>query len=80
MIEKERFDAIANKYGYVASRAVWAKAENKPADMNVLGPMLNPDVVPKDIKSSDALVKAITANKDNPKLFREEMVFRKVKN
>lgn len=42
--------------------------------------LLNPDVVAKDIASSDALVKAITANKDNPKLFRENMVFRKVKN
>ena len=42
--------------------------------------LLNPDVVAKDVASSDALAKAITDNKDNPKLFRDEMVFQKVKN
>lgn len=45
MISKELFDAIAKKYGYVASWAVWAKAGNKPksniADMDVFNPMLN---------------------------------------
>ena len=41
--------------------------------------LLNPTVVTKDVKSSDALVKAITDNKDNPDLFRDEMVFQKVK-
>ena len=42
--------------------------------------LLDPDIVPKDIESSDALAKAITDNKDNPKLVRDEMVFQKVKN
>ncbi len=40
--------------------------------------LLNPDVVAKDIASSDALIKAIADNKDNPKLFRDNMVFQKV--
>ena len=42
--------------------------------------LLNPEVVAKDITSSDALVKAIVANKDNPELYRKRMVFQKVKN
>ena len=42
--------------------------------------LLNPDVVAKDVVSSDALAKAIADNKDNPKLFRDEMVFQKAKN
>jgi len=42
--------------------------------------LLNPEVVPKDITSSDALVKTVAANKSNPKLYREEMVFQKVEN
>lgn len=42
--------------------------------------LLNSAVISKDLNSTDALVKAITDNKDNPKLFRDEMVFRKVKN
>ena len=46
MISKKLFDAIANKYGHVASWAVWAKAGNKPksniADIDVFDPMLNP--------------------------------------
>lgn len=42
--------------------------------------LLNSDVVTKDISSSDALVKAIAANKEDPKLFREQMVFQKVEN
>lgn len=41
--------------------------------------LLNPEVVAKDITSFDALINAIAANKDNPKLFREKMVFQKVK-
>lgn len=41
--------------------------------------LLNPEVVTKDVASSDALAKAIIDNKDNPKLFRDEMVFQKVK-
>ncbi len=42
--------------------------------------LLNPDVVSKDIVSSEALAQAIADNKDNPKLFREEMIFQKVNN
>lgn len=42
--------------------------------------LLNPDVVAKDVTSSDVLAKAIANNKDDPKLFRDEMVFQKVKN
>lgn len=39
--------------------------------------LLNPEVVAKDITSHDALVKAITDNRNDPKLFRAEMMFRK---
>lgn len=42
--------------------------------------LLNPDVVTKDVPSSAALAKAIADNKDNPNLFRDKMVFQKVKN
>ncbi len=42
--------------------------------------LLNPDVVAKDVTSSDALAKAIADNKDNPERFRDEMVFQKAKN
>lgn len=42
--------------------------------------LLNPDVVLRDIASSDELAKAIAANKDDPKFFREKMVFQRVKN
>jgi hypothetical protein len=42
--------------------------------------LLNPEVVPKDVGSSKALTKAILNNKDNPKLFRDDMVFQKAKN
>lgn len=42
--------------------------------------LLNPDVVTKDLKLSEALAKAIVDNQDNPKLFRGEMVFQKVQN
>jgi hypothetical protein len=41
--------------------------------------LLNPDVVAKDIRSSEALAKAIADSRDNPRLFRDEMVFHKVK-
>jgi len=40
--------------------------------------MLNPDVVSKDVKTSSALAAAIAANKDQPNLFKEELVYRKV--
>ncbi|MBI2440202.1 MAG: hypothetical protein HYV35_02405 [Lentisphaerae bacterium] len=42
--------------------------------------LLNSDCVKKDAKSSDELAKALLHNKDNPDLFRNEMVFSKVKN
>jgi hypothetical protein len=49
MISEYLFDAIAKKYGHVASWAVWAKAGNKPksniADMRVFDPMLNPELL-----------------------------------
>ena len=39
--------------------------------------LLNPDVVAKDIASSEALAKAIADNQGKSDLFREAMVFRK---
>ena len=42
--------------------------------------MLNADVVKKDVKSTDELANAIADNKDKPDLFRDKMVFTKVKN
>jgi hypothetical protein len=42
--------------------------------------LLSTEVVEKDLKPSDELAKAITGNKDNPNLFREEIVFIRVKN
>jgi len=41
--------------------------------------LLNPEVISKEIASANDLVKAITDNKDNPKLFRDKMVFEKAK-
>lgn len=41
--------------------------------------LLNPDVVAKEIRSTEALAKAIAGSQDNPRLFRDEMVFHKVK-
>jgi hypothetical protein len=40
--------------------------------------LLNPEVISKEIASSNDLIKAITDNKNNPKLFRAKMVFEKV--
>lgn len=42
--------------------------------------LLNSNVVSKEIATSDALARAIADNKDNPALFREEMVFTRIKN
>lgn len=42
--------------------------------------LLNPEVVAKDIPSSDALVNAITEHKNHPDRFRETMVFQRIKN
>lgn len=41
--------------------------------------LLNPEVVSKDIASSNAFIRAMTDNKDKPNLFRDKMVFEKVK-
>jgi len=41
--------------------------------------LLNPEVVSEDTTSSNALVQAISDNKDSPQLFRDKMVFEKVK-
>ena len=43
------------------------------------GRLLNGDVVDRDANSSAALATAIEANKENANLFREEMIFTKVK-
>lgn len=48
MIHRALYESIANKYGYVASWAVWAKAGEKPkshiSDVTVLDSNLNPEV------------------------------------
>jgi hypothetical protein len=41
--------------------------------------LLNTDVVPGDVASTKELLKSIAANRDNPKLLKEEVVFTKVK-
>jgi hypothetical protein len=41
--------------------------------------MLNSDVISKDVASTDALIKAIAANKAATNLFRESMVFTRIK-
>jgi len=41
--------------------------------------MLNADIVKKGVTSSDELAKAIADNKDRPNIFRDKMVFTKVK-
>jgi hypothetical protein len=43
-------------------------------------PVFNEDVVNKNIGSSKELVKAIADNKTNSNLFRDEMLFKKMKN
>jgi hypothetical protein len=42
--------------------------------------LLNPDVVAKDIASSDALAREIANNEGHSNLFRNEMVFQKANN
>ena len=42
--------------------------------------LLNTKVVSEDIATSDALARAIAEKKDHPSLFRDEMVFTRVKN
>jgi hypothetical protein len=41
--------------------------------------LLNSDVIPKDIPTTEALAQAIVANIDHPDLFREPMMFQQVK-
>ena len=41
--------------------------------------LLNSEVVKKDVASTKELAKTIADNKDNPSLFKEAMVFTKVK-
>jgi len=41
--------------------------------------MLNTDVVSKNVKTSQELAEAITANKGKPNLFKEETIYSKVK-
>jgi hypothetical protein len=40
--------------------------------------LINPDVVSKDVTTTDALAKAIAAQRDNPALFAEQTVFARV--
>ena len=48
MINKELFDKITEKYGGVASWAIWDKIGDKPksnmSNMNILNPELNPNL------------------------------------
>lgn len=39
--------------------------------------LLNADVVKRDVATAEALVRELNANRDNPALFREAMVFKK---
>lgn len=39
--------------------------------------LLNADVVKRDVTTSEALLRALEANRNNPDLFREAMVFKK---
>ncbi|NOY79609.1 MAG: hypothetical protein GXP31_01260 [Kiritimatiellaeota bacterium] len=41
--------------------------------------LLSSDVVPKDVASSAELVEVIARHKDDPALFRDEMLFRRVR-
>ncbi|HRU07648.1 MAG TPA: hypothetical protein P5137_17945 [Candidatus Brocadiia bacterium] len=41
--------------------------------------LLNPDIVNKNVKTTEQLVRAIEAAKDHPALFREPMKFKRVK-
>ena len=41
--------------------------------------LLNGDIVDRNAASADELAKAVAANKDDPRLFREEMVFSKAR-
>jgi hypothetical protein len=43
-------------------------------------PVFDEDVVNKDIGSSKDLIKAIADNKTNSNLFRDEMLFKKMRN
>ena len=59
---------------------VFQFAEYSVAGDTITIRLLNADLVKRDVKSPAELAKAIADNKEKPDLFRNEMVFRKVKN
>ncbi len=63
----------------VEDRRVYQFASYCVTGDTLSGRVLNPDVVDRDASSSATLAALIEANKENAKLFREEMVFTKVK-
>ena len=60
-------------------RRVYQFVSYSVAGDTLTGRLLNPDVVNRDASSSATLAAVIEANKENAKLFREELVFTKVK-
>lgn len=66
MISIQLFQAIAKKYGHVASWAVWAKAGRKPksniADMSVLDPIVNPKLL--ETIRTDAVMVALNFSRE----------------
>ena len=61
MVPRSLYEAIADKYGYVASWAVWAKAGEKPkshiSDLSVLDLNLNPEVI--ELVTTDVIMVAL---------------------
>jgi hypothetical protein len=61
MVSRSLYESISNKYGYVASWAVWAKAGEKPksniSDMSVLDVNLNSSVL--DLVTTDVVMVAL---------------------
>jgi hypothetical protein len=61
MVSRTLYDLISNKYGYVASWALWAKAGEKPksniSDMSVFDVNLNPRVL--DLVTTDIVMVAL---------------------
>ena len=60
-------------------RRVYQFVSYSVAGDTLTGRLLNPDVVDRNAASSATLAAVIEANKENAKLFREELVFTKVK-
>jgi hypothetical protein len=58
---------------------VYQFASYTAAGDTLSGRLLNADTVSRQVTSTEALVKALVANKENPALFREAMAFTKVK-